>query len=253
MASSSCASGAVSQRAEKSANLDPSLRIMEKIRALGYIPKRNSEHDHLAQTYHIAVTSGQISPLQKQEAEALTAAHQASPAQRLDPPPEVRQPLDPLDASTATTLQKRPAVACTQKDSRSLTEAISSLGRWPKRKMEPKGDAEIAENNLAIRLYKAQKKGIGGEGTELASVLDNLPPEIRPNVADKVMGEIRALGYVPKRTKTPMGEAQIAENSLARKLSRLCRNAETSQTHDASQLGSNTDTLQTDDASQVVT
>ena len=38
MASSSCASGAVSQRAEKSANLDPSLRIMEKIRALGYIP-----------------------------------------------------------------------------------------------------------------------------------------------------------------------------------------------------------------------
>ena len=237
---------------KKTMQADVGRKIMEKIRALGYTPKRKSEHDHLAQTYQTAVKLGKISPLQKQEAEALTAAHQASPAQRLDPPPEVRQPLDPLDASTATTLQKRPAAACTQKDSRSLTEAISSLGRWPKRKMEPKGDAEIAENNLAIRLYKAQKKGIG-EGTELASVLDNLPPDIRPNVADKVMDEIRALGYVPKRTKKPVGEAQIAENSLARKLSRLCRNAETSQTHDASQLGSNTDTLQTDDASQVVT
>ena len=152
----------------------------------------------------------------------------------------------------AATLQKRPAAAATQKDNRSLTEAISALGRWPKRKMQPKGDAEIAENNLAIRLYKAQKKGID-EGTELASVLDKLPADIRPNAEDKVMHEIRALGHVPQRTKKPVGEAQLAENSLARKLSRLCRNEETTQIHDASQLGSNTDTSQTDDATQVVT
>ena len=135
----------------------------------------------------------------------------------------------------ATTLQKRPAAAATQKDNRSLTEAISALGRWPKRKMQPKGDAEIAENNLAIRLFKAQKKGIG-EDTELASVLDNLPPDIRPNIEDKVMDEIHALGYVPKRTRNPVGETQIAENSLARRFRRLCRNAENSQTDDASQL-----------------
>ena len=57
------------------------------------------------------------------------------------------------------TLQKRPAAAATKKDNRSLAEAICALGRWPKRKMQPKGDAEIAENNLAIRLSKASQKG----------------------------------------------------------------------------------------------
>ena len=71
---------------------------MEKIRALGYIPKRKSEHDGLARTYQRAVKLGKISPLEKQEAEALTAAHQASLAQSLDPPAEARQPPDPLDA-----------------------------------------------------------------------------------------------------------------------------------------------------------
>ena len=118
--------------------------------------------------------------------------------------------------------------------------------------MQPKGDAEIAENSLAIRLHKAQKKGID-EGTHLASVLNNLPPDIRPNVEDQVMNQIRALGHVPKRKKNPAGEEQVDENNLARRLSRLRRNGETTQIHDAVQLGSNTDTAQTDDATQVGT
>ena len=37
----------------------------------------------------------------------------------------------------------------------SLLEALQTLGRFPKRRSEPKGDAEIAENNLSIRLGKA--------------------------------------------------------------------------------------------------
>ena len=57
--------------------------IMQKIRALGYIPKRKGEHDLLARKYRRAVKLNKISPLQKQEAEALTAAHQASLAQKL--------------------------------------------------------------------------------------------------------------------------------------------------------------------------
>ena len=115
----------------------------------------------------------------------------------------------------AATLQKRPAAASTKKDNRSLAEAISALGRWPKRKMEPNGDAEIAENNLAIRLRKASKKIRIGEDVELERVLDSLPEE--PTIADKIMDEIRAIGYVPKRKSKPVGEAQIAENSLARR------------------------------------
>ena len=83
---------------KKTMEAEAGSKIMEKIRALGYIPKRNSKHDHLAQTYQRAVKSGDISPLQKQEAEALTAAHQASLAESLDPPPEARQPPNPLDA-----------------------------------------------------------------------------------------------------------------------------------------------------------
>ena len=230
----------------------------------------------------------------------------------------------------AATLQKRPAAAATQKDNRSLTEAISALGRWPKRKMQPKGDAEIAENNLAIRLHKAQKKGIG-EDTELDRVLDNLPPptsaekaagtqkdrslaeaisalgrwpkrkkqpkgdaEIAENnlairlrkaqqkgigedtelasvvlnlpdipiLADEIHDFRSRFGYVPKRMRNPVGEKEIAENNLARRLRRsqrrlarrtAARNAETSQTDDASQLVRNTETSQNDDASQVVT
>ena len=75
MASSLSASGAVPQRAEKRAKLDAGMRIMEEIRALGYIPRRNSEHDKLVRRYHRAVQNGAISSLQQQEAEKLTAAH----------------------------------------------------------------------------------------------------------------------------------------------------------------------------------
>ena len=49
---------------------------MQQIRALGYIPKRNSGHHKLLKNYQIAVENGKISPLEQQEAEALTAAHQ---------------------------------------------------------------------------------------------------------------------------------------------------------------------------------
>ena len=75
MASSSCASGAVPQRAQKRVKLDGSMRIMEEIRSLGYIPKEHGEHRKLAEQYRRAVKNGRISQSQKEEAEALTAAH----------------------------------------------------------------------------------------------------------------------------------------------------------------------------------
>ena len=70
-----------------------------------------------------------------------------------------KRPATAQKRPATATLQKRPAAAATKKDNRSLAEAICALGRWPKRKMQPKGDAEIAENNLAIRLSKASQKG----------------------------------------------------------------------------------------------
>ena len=73
-------------------------KLMEEIRALGYIPKRKSEHDLLAQRWNSAVRSGKISSQQKEEAEALTAAHTALRAQSMDPPPEACAPPEPLDA-----------------------------------------------------------------------------------------------------------------------------------------------------------
>ena len=221
-------------------------KIMQQIHDLENMPKASGEHQQRA------VQTNTISPSPKQEAEALTGAHQASPAEPLEAAPEIPQPLDPLDASTATSLQKRPAAACAQKDSRSLAEALSSLGHWPKRKLHPQGPEEIKENNLAIRLHKAQKNGID-QGTHLASVLNNLPPDIRPNVEDELVNQIRALGHVPKRKRNPAGEEQSAENNMARRLSRLRRKGETTQTHDVFHLASNTDTSQTDDAAQVGT
>ena len=43
-------------------------KLMEEIRALGYIPKRKSEHDLLARRWNSAVRSGKISSQQKEEA-----------------------------------------------------------------------------------------------------------------------------------------------------------------------------------------
>jgi len=88
--------------------------------------------------------------------------------------------------------------------------------------MQPKGDAEIAENNLAKRLTKALKKKKVGEDPELEECLVALPRE--PTVEDQTMVAIRALGRLPKRRKNPLGEAQIAENKLARTLSLLRKN-----------------------------
>ena len=72
---------------------------MEQIRALGYIPKRDSEQEGLAHRWVRAVTSGLLGAEQIEEAEALTAAHNASLAQSMDPPPEASAPPDPFDAS----------------------------------------------------------------------------------------------------------------------------------------------------------
>ena len=48
------------------------------VRDLGHIPKRKTEHDDLAQKWQRAVKSNKFNPLQKEEAEALTAAQHAS-------------------------------------------------------------------------------------------------------------------------------------------------------------------------------
>ena len=72
--------------------------LMEEIKALGYIPNCRGEHSDLYQRWHRAVQSGKLTPEQIQEAEALTAAHAASLAQSMDPPPEACAPPDPLYA-----------------------------------------------------------------------------------------------------------------------------------------------------------
>ena len=86
------AQGAETARADQAAS------DMEQIRALGYIPKQHSEQEGLAHRWARAVKSGLLSSEQIEEAEALTAAHNASLAQSMDPPPEACAPSDPLDA-----------------------------------------------------------------------------------------------------------------------------------------------------------
>jgi hypothetical protein len=99
--------------------------------------------------------------------------------------------------------------------------------------MQPKGDAEIAENNLAKRLTKALKKKKVGEDPELEECLVALPRE--PTVEDQTMVAIRALGRLPKRRKNPLGEAQIAENKLARTLSLLRKNTKPARAQESLQ------------------
>ena len=82
------------QDAEK-ARTERAASIMEQIRALGYIPKQHSEHHNLAIAYSFAVKEGLLSSEQIQEAEALTAAHNASLAQSMEPPPKACAPPDP--------------------------------------------------------------------------------------------------------------------------------------------------------------
>ena len=58
--------------------------------------------------------------------------------------------------------------------------------------------------------------------------LDALPKQ--PTIADQTMVAIRALGRLPKRRKNPVGDAQIAENKLARTMVRLHKEKTTAQT-----------------------
>ena len=83
---------------EEKARTDQADLIMKEIRALGYIPKRHSEQSQVYKKYNKAVKSNILSSEQIGEAEALTAAHTASLAQSLHPPPEACAPPDPLDA-----------------------------------------------------------------------------------------------------------------------------------------------------------
>ena len=231
------------QSAVKTSTMTPSEK--QEAEALTVVHQVSPLPKGRAMQEHSAVKTSRISPSEKQEAEA-------SPAEPLDVPPEIPQPLNPPNASTATSLKKRPAATRAKRDVCNLAEAIDTLGRFPKRKLHPKTPEQIAENNLAMRLHKLQRKGIDG-GSHLARVLNNLPPDIRPNVKDEVINEVRVLGHLPKRKRNPAGEQQKAENKLARRLSRLCRKGGATQTHDAVELGSNTDAAQTDDATQVGT
>ena len=63
--------------------------------------------------------------------------------------------------------------------------------------MQPKGDAEIAENNLAIRLSKALKKKKEGEDPGLEDFLRALPKE--PKIAERISTLVR----LPKRRSNP--------------------------------------------------
>ena len=104
-----------------------------------------------------------------------------------------------------------------------MLEALQTLGRWPKRRKQPKGDAEIAENKLAIRLSKAFKKK--EDGGDLEPGLEEVARafvEAEPTLADQKMAAVRRFQMkqlrLPKRIKNPVGDAQIAENKLARAL-----------------------------------
>ena len=240
-------SGAVVQRAQTDLGNASTIlfdKIMDQLRALGHWPTAAYGYEYTLRSQICRhIEDGVFSIAQTAEIEAMKKTMEAVGGNK------IMQKIHDLGyMPKASGEHEQTAV----KDSRNLAEAIRSLGRWPKRKMRPKEKEESTENNLAIRLQKAQRKGIK-KGTELASVLDNLPPDIRPNVEDQVVNQIRVLGHVPKRKKNPAGEEQFAENNLARRLSRLRRNGETTQTHDVFQLGSNTDTSQTDDAAQVGT
>lgn len=135
-------------------------------------------------------------------------------------------------AAAGVSVRRKPAAAGASQPC-SLLEALQTLGRLPKRRKQPKGDAEIAENNLAIRLSKALNKKKVGEDPELEEFLDALPKE--PTIADQTMVAIRALGRLPKRRKNPLGDAQIAENKLARKMIRLKQHTETAQAQESLQ------------------
>ena len=63
--------------------------------------------------------------------------------------------------------------------------------------------------------------------------LDALPKE--PTIADQTRVAIHALGRLPKRRKNPVGDAQIAENKLARTMVRLNKEKTTAQAQETLQ------------------
>ena len=81
------------QQNEKSLR-DQCVHIMEAIRALGYLPKRRSEHARLVKQYEKAVKSNKLTSEEIEEVEALTAAHAAVIAQSMAPPPEACAPVN---------------------------------------------------------------------------------------------------------------------------------------------------------------
>ena len=77
--------------------------------------------------------------------------------------------------------------------------------------MQPKGTAEIAENNLAIKLSNALKKKNVGEDPELEEFLDALAKGPTSSLPEA----LQTRGRRPKRRMQPKGTATIAENNLA--------------------------------------
>ena len=73
---------------------DQCVHIMEAIRALGYLPKRRSEHARPVKRYETTVKSNKLTSEEIEEVEALTAAHAAVIAQSMAPPPEACAPVN---------------------------------------------------------------------------------------------------------------------------------------------------------------
>ena len=140
-------------------------------------------------------------------------------------------------AAAATSLRKRPAIAAlcvrnTRTTGRAsqpscLLDELKRLGREPKRKHEPQGQAEIAENNLAIRLWRRMKKSKPGQDTEIKHFLQTCPKS--SSNTDQTMMQLRELGHPPKRIKKPRSEADVKQNLLARKMASMRKNAEQPQ------------------------
>ena len=137
-------------------------------------------------------------------------------------------------AAAATSLRKKPAIAAlcvrntrtTRRASQPncLLEDLKRLGREPKRKHEPQGQAQIAENNLAIRLARRMKKTKPGQDTDVKHFLQTCAKP--SSSADRTMMQVRSLGRVPRRRKKPRSEAHVKENLLARRLASIRKNTE---------------------------
>ena len=153
--------------------------IMQKIRALGYIPRREGEHDLLAQQYQRAVKGGRISQSQKQEAEALTAAHQR------------------LQAEThAETIMKR----------------LRALGHWPMRNCRLA--KQICQAMDAGIFSIAQTAEIEAMKNEDEARKKTRKDELASKGASKILEQIRVLGYIPKYRSEHSGLARKYQQAV---------------------------------------